>query len=370
MKRAQAQLKQRQRDRQEGLGPFFDKLVVSLPIEAQTTFPPIVNLLKFDGVRPLWEADDAVQDDAALNLAKPLILAEATAFARQFEIATFSKLAKAHAESTAVKDPDAPTTYSSGASHSATDMAMLASRITSSFVCPATGCSCMKPYPEILAHWREGHARFFSAAEASYWPPVATFDDWTLKTTAEHIQAIRVILSAVNKDPSLPAASEATTNVAELDAIGKRFECIECPTGPWESVLQDDEPPMLFTWSDLVSRPRSCRTRTTPTVAGFLAGTAQREGPRSSQVRLRRFALLHASQDQDSPSPRGYARRSPCRLCCGPRRCRRLVSRDAPAGQSQLNPVLPQDQQRRQDRFGGGRQGGGRQGHRRGRAGV
>lgn len=252
---AKHQLKARQIARQKDLFPLHQALMTSWPEQAQATFPPLPNFVAFDSVRPLWEVDDVKVDEATLEAAKLAISAEAAKFARQYIIATFSRLAKAHTESTANKDPRAPTTYNTGASHSATDMTMLASRVTSSFPCPASSCSHMEPFPGILAHWRTVHTYYFTPS--SYDMPTATFSDATLRTSGDQIKTIRLILQAVDKDPSLPSVSEATTTAAELDAVGARFECVDCP-GARRRMAQPGvpatlAPPRLRTWSDLVS---------------------------------------------------------------------------------------------------------------------
>ena len=253
--RARRQFEQRRDARQIALLPLLDQLCQSQSPAAQATFPPVRDMLQFDSLKGLWEPDDAVQDAETFEAVKPAILAEATVFVQQFQVATFAELAKAHAASTADHDSEESPSEQPSATHSDTDMATLAGKVTSSFKCPFVTCRVMKPYPDILAHWRTAHPGLFVPfLFQNTEVPSGKMDDTTLQTSADYIQAIRSLLEAVDKEPSLPAATEEMTTVDDLDAIGSRFECISCRFYGNDLYVDSSPPPppILRTWSELV----------------------------------------------------------------------------------------------------------------------
>ncbi|ORY73449.1 hypothetical protein BCR35DRAFT_307207 [Leucosporidium creatinivorum] len=294
-KRARIALSRRQVGRQKSLLPFYQSLLDAQPSDlARATFPPISDFGTFDSIRQLWEDDEKVIDETALEAAKPAVVAEANKFVRMFKIATFSKLAKAHADSKVFVDPLAPTTYHTAPNHSATDMEELSMRVTSAFPCPMVTCNHFATFPFIFAHAKSEHNWAYEYGPSSYsWPPTGGFGDSTLKISANQINAIRLVLRAVNSDATLPVVDEATTTTKDLDDLGARFQCVGCPGIAKEQAAAaaraleyaryaqtPPAPPTLapMTWSELVGHslgghdPRSARyspsaTYTPPNIA-------------------------------------------------------------------------------------------------------
>lgn len=151
VKRAAEKLSKRQEGRQKALLPINQSLLDAQPTDlARATFPPIADFVTFESVRSLWEHDEVVIDEATLEAAKPAVVAEANKFVRVFKIATFSKLARAHADSKVVVDSCAPTTYHTAPNHSATDVEELSTRVTSAFPCPISSCIHFETFPSIF----------------------------------------------------------------------------------------------------------------------------------------------------------------------------------------------------------------------------
>lgn len=264
VKRGIQELDRRQRGRQRALIPFYKSLVEEqTSADARAVFPPITDLITFDSVRPLWVPDGVVVDQVVFDTAKPAILAEAISFVRKFKMAILARMAKAHADSTAVKDDQAPMTYSTAANHSAESMEQLASRVTSVFPCPISRCSHLETYPGILGHIKARHS-WWIEYQSTWNTPTGNFDEGMLKTSGNLIQCIRLVLGAINDDPSLPDVNEATTTTQDLDALGACFECVECPglakerqraaLAYLQQLVGSPTPKATFmTWSDLVS---------------------------------------------------------------------------------------------------------------------
>lgn len=243
--RKDREFKLRQTERGNSLRPFYDNLVENSSSQyLKSTFIPFNQFLQLSKVQPLWYPETAQPVILVQNTPVEEILAEVQKARIQFEIATFSKIGKAHAEADAL-----PVTGSiSGKTQVAqtNDMNILASYAISSFACGRSSClegvqSHFESYPQVLDHIKSSPRFYFSSP--------LEFDDNLLQTSGNQVQVIRLILDAVGLDH--------TTTCKELYALGAIFLC------DTESCLGWNErrgSKAMF-WSDLVSYLFQCRDR-------------------------------------------------------------------------------------------------------------